>query len=92
LNDSTALVGPRLFSVSWSVLFTIGRTPWMSDQLIARPLPKLWTGNGPLGTWGSLTCSKFTTRVKQLKVPPGGLVPWIFLSLKIRRPPSGLNP
>jgi hypothetical protein len=27
-------------------LFTIGRTPWMSDQLIARPLPKLWTGNG----------------------------------------------
>jgi hypothetical protein len=25
---------------------TIGRTPWMSDQLIARPLPKLGTGNG----------------------------------------------
>jgi hypothetical protein len=21
-------------------LFTIGRTPWMSDQLVARPLPK----------------------------------------------------
>jgi hypothetical protein len=35
---------------------------------------------GPLGTWGSLTCSKSTTRVKRLKVPPGGL------------PPSGLNP
>jgi hypothetical protein len=30
---------PDLFS-------TIGRTPWMSDQLIARPLPKLWTGIG----------------------------------------------
>jgi hypothetical protein len=47
---------------------------------------------GPLGAWGSLTFSKFTTRVKQLKVPPGGLVPWIFPSLKIRRPPPGLNP
>jgi hypothetical protein len=42
--------------------------------------------------WGSLTCSKFITRVKQLKVPPGGLVPWIFPSLKFRRPPPGLNP
>jgi hypothetical protein len=57
-----------------------------------------WTGNaaillrGPLGTWGSLTCSKCTTRVKRLKIPPGGLVPWIFPSLKIRWPPSGLNP
>jgi hypothetical protein len=30
---------------------------------------------GPLGAWGSLMCSKFTTRDKQLKVPPGGLVP-----------------
>jgi hypothetical protein len=47
---------------------------------------------GPLGAWGSLTCSKFTTWVKQLKVPPGGLVPWIFPSLRIRRPPPGLNP
>jgi hypothetical protein len=47
---------------------------------------------GPLGAWGSLTRSKFTARVKQLKVPPGGLVPWIFPSLKIRRPPLGLNP
>jgi hypothetical protein len=26
------------FSVSWS--FTDGRTPWTSDQLVARPLPK----------------------------------------------------
>jgi hypothetical protein len=47
---------------------------------------------GPLGAWGPLTCSKFTTQVKQLKVPPGGLVPWIFPSLKIRRPPPGFNP
>jgi hypothetical protein len=37
---------------------------------------------GPLGAWGSLTCSKFTTRVKQLNVPLGGLVPWIFPSSK----------
>jgi hypothetical protein len=44
------------------------------------------------GAWGSLMCSKFTTRVKQLKVPPGGLVPWIFSSWdgnvtpRLRRP------
>jgi hypothetical protein len=25
--------------------FQIGRAPWMSDQLIARSLPKLWKGN-----------------------------------------------
>jgi hypothetical protein len=62
----------------------IGRTPWTSDQLIARPVPIFWTGNGrlillrgPLGAWGSLTCSKSTT---------------IFPSLKIRRPPPVLNP
>jgi hypothetical protein len=49
-----------------------------------------WTGNVrnfsqrfPLGTWGSLTCSKST------KVPS---VRWIFPSWKIRGPPSGLNP
>jgi hypothetical protein len=41
---------------------------------------------------GSLTCSKSTTWVKRLKVPPGGLVPWIFPSLKIRQPSPGLNP
>jgi hypothetical protein len=46
----------------------------------------------PLGASGSLTCSKSTTRVKRLKVPPGGLVPWIFPSLKIWRPLPGLNP
>jgi hypothetical protein len=66
----------------------------MSDQFTARSLPKLLDGKwpiillrGPLGAWGSLTCSKFTTRFKQLKVPTGGLVPWIFPSWKIRRPP-----
>jgi hypothetical protein len=66
----------------------IGRVPWTSDQLIARSLPNFGTGNGrlillrgPLGAWGSLTCSKSTTRVKQLKVPPGGLIPWIFPSV-----------
>jgi hypothetical protein len=66
----------------------------MSDQLIARPLPK------PFGRemadnfaqsppWG---LRFFTTRVKELKVPPGGLVPSNFPSLKIRRPPPGSNP
>jgi hypothetical protein len=39
---------------------------------------------GPLGAGGSLTCSKFIIRSNSLKVPPGGLVPWIFPSLKIR--------
>jgi hypothetical protein len=39
-------------------------------------------------TWSDL----YFKRVKLLKVPPGGLVPWIFPSLKIRRPPPGLNP
>jgi hypothetical protein len=37
-NSSTALVG--LASFQSPDLFTIGRTPWMSDQLAARPLPK----------------------------------------------------
>jgi hypothetical protein len=46
----------------------------------------------PFGTWGSLTCSKSTTRVKQLKVPSEGLCSRIFPSLKIRRPPPGSNP
>jgi hypothetical protein len=74
---------------------TIGRTPWMSDQLIARPLPKLLDGKwpiillrGPLEAWGTLTCSKFTTRVKILKSLPEDLFPEFFL----RRPPPGLNP
>jgi hypothetical protein len=34
----------------------------------------------PLGTWGSFTCSKSTTRVKQLKVPSEGLCSRIFPS------------
>jgi hypothetical protein len=38
-TGSTAPVGPGLsFSVSW--LFADGKTPWTSDQLVARPLPK----------------------------------------------------
>jgi hypothetical protein len=41
----------------------------------------------PLGTWGSLTCSKSTTRV-----PSEGLCSRIFPSWKIRRPPPGSNP
>jgi hypothetical protein len=46
-----------------------------------------WTGNVRnlaqrflLGTWGSSTCSKSTTRVKQLKVPSEGLCSRIFPS------------
>jgi hypothetical protein len=69
------------------------------EWVISSSLPKLLDGKWPIillrdpfGAWGSLTCSKLTTQVKQLKVPPGGLVPWIFPSLKIRRPRPGLNP
>jgi hypothetical protein len=46
----------------------------------------------PPWAWGSLTCSKFTTRVKQLKVPPGGLVPWIFSVLKNSTTSAGFEP
>jgi hypothetical protein len=82
LNGSTALVGPRLFSVFWSIfLQSAGLLEWVISS-----------SQGPLGAWGSLTCTKFTTRVKQLEVAPGGLVPWMFPSLKIRRPPPGLSP
>jgi hypothetical protein len=35
--DLQALWVLASFSVSWSILFTIGRTPWMSDQLIVTP-------------------------------------------------------
>jgi hypothetical protein len=94
-NGSTALVGPRLFAVSWSNLFTIGR--WSAHRKAStETLDGKWPIillRGPLGAWGSLTFSKSTTRVKELKVPPGRLFPWIFPSLKIRRPPPGwLNP
>jgi hypothetical protein len=41
---------------------------------------------GPLGTRGSLTCSKSTTRVKRLKVPPGGLRSLNFSVLKNSNP------
>jgi hypothetical protein len=73
--------GPSPLFIFLIYFSTVGRTPWMSDQLIARPLPKLLDWNWPiillrglLGAWGSLTCCKFTTQVKQLKVPPVGLV------------------
>jgi hypothetical protein len=32
-----------LASFQFPDLFTIGRTPWRSDQLVARPLPKYRT-------------------------------------------------
>jgi hypothetical protein len=86
------------FSVSWSIfLQSAGLLEWVINHRKAstETLDGKWPIillRGPLGAWGSLTSSKFTTRVKQLKVPPGGLVPWIFPSVKIRRPPPGLNP
>jgi hypothetical protein len=84
-------------SVSWSIHNRQGSlNEWSAHRKAStetldgkRPIILL---RGPLGAWGSLTCSKYTTRVEQLKVPPGGLVPWVFPSLKIRRPPPGLNP
>jgi hypothetical protein len=41
-SGSTAHVGPGLF-FSYMIIFTDGRTPWASDQLVARPLPKCRT-------------------------------------------------
>jgi hypothetical protein len=38
-SSSTALTGPWLPIWFRNLLYTYGRTPWMSDQLIARPLP-----------------------------------------------------
>jgi hypothetical protein len=39
---STAPVGPVLF-FSFMIIFTEDRTPWTSDQIFARPLPKYRT-------------------------------------------------
>jgi hypothetical protein len=39
VTGSTAPVGPGLF-FQFHDHFTDGGTPWMSDQLVARPLPK----------------------------------------------------
>jgi hypothetical protein len=93
LNGSTALVGPRLFFSFYSIHNRQGSlNEWSAHRKAStETLDGKWRIIlliGPLGASGSLTCSKFTTRVKQFKVPPGGLVP----SLKIRRPPPGLNP
>jgi hypothetical protein len=33
-------LGPWLLIFSLMIIFTDGRTPWTSDQLVARPLPK----------------------------------------------------
>jgi hypothetical protein len=99
LNGSTALLGPRFF-FSFLIYSIHNRQGSLNERSVHRkastetlygkwPIILL---RGPLGAWGSLTCNKFTTRVKQLEVPPGGLVPWIFPSLKIRGPPPGLNP
>jgi hypothetical protein len=97
LNGSTALVGPRLF-YSFPIYsihnWQDSLNEWSAHRKAStQTLDGKWPIillRGPLGAWGSLTCSKFTTRLKQLKVPPGGLVPWIFPW--IRRPPPGLNP
>jgi hypothetical protein len=83
------------FSVSWSIHNRQNSlNEWSAHRMAStETLDGKWPIillRGPVGAWGSLTCSKFTTRVKQPKVPPEGLVPWIFPYLKIRRP--GLNP
>jgi hypothetical protein len=85
------------FSVSWSIHnLQHSLNEWSAHRKAStQTLDGKWSIillRGPLGAWGSLSCSKFTTRVKQLKVPPGGLVPWIFPSLRSRRLPPGLNP
>jgi hypothetical protein len=39
-NGSTAPLGPGFCFFSFMIIFTDGRTPWTSDPLVARPLPK----------------------------------------------------
>jgi hypothetical protein len=40
LTGSTAPLGSGLCLFSFMIIFTDGRTPWKSDQLVARPVPK----------------------------------------------------
>jgi hypothetical protein len=42
-TGSTAPVGPGLFFFQFHDHFTDNRTPWASDQLVVRPLPKYRT-------------------------------------------------
>jgi hypothetical protein len=49
LNCSIALVGPGLFQ--FPDLFTIGRAPWTSDQLVAKSLPKHRTAQHKINTY-----------------------------------------
>jgi hypothetical protein len=52
-NGSTALVGPGRY-FRFPDLFTGGRTPWASDQLVARPLPKHTTTQTQKNTYTHL--------------------------------------
>jgi hypothetical protein len=57
---------------------TICRRNWKLCMYLNGKWPVILL-RGPLGAWGSFTCSKYTTRIKRLNVPPGG-------------PPPGSNP
>jgi hypothetical protein len=72
------------FSVSWSILQSAGLLEWVISS-----------SQGLYRNFGREMADNFAQRppwVKQLEVPYEGLVPWSFPSLKIRRPPPGLNP
>jgi hypothetical protein len=61
------------FSVSWSIHnLQDSLNEWSAHRKAStETLDGKWPIillRGPLGDWGSLTCSEFTTRVKQLKV------------------------
>jgi hypothetical protein len=63
----------------------IERAPHLPEELealLGRETADNFAQRFPSGTWGSLTCSKSTTRVKQLKVPSEGLRSLNFSVLK----------
>jgi hypothetical protein len=76
---------------------TYQRTAELTPLAVTRSTS--WTANirnfaqrFPLGTWGSLTWSKSTTRVKQLKVPSEGLRSLNFSVLKNSTTSAGIEP
>jgi hypothetical protein len=53
---------------------------------------QIWPSGSLWELWGSLTCSKSTTRVKRLKVPPGGLRSLTFSVFKNSTTSAGFEP
>jgi hypothetical protein len=92
-------VGPRLFFSF--LMYSIHNRQGSLNEWSAQRKASTETLNGkwpiillrgPLESWGSLTCTKCTTRVKQLKVPPGGICSLNSSVLKNSTTSPGLNP